>query len=113
LVLRVGTKWGQHCECVALVSLVLSTTKERIQAIMASLEKRARGGYRIVFRFAGQKFSRSLHTKNPRAANATLARLEDNLHRAELGTFPIPDGVDVATVLLSDGAKSEKTGTSN
>jgi hypothetical protein len=52
---------------------------------MASLESRGRT-YRVVFRYAGEKISRSLRTSNAKAANASLARLEDNLRRIELGS---------------------------
>ncbi len=74
---------------------------------MASLEKRS-DCYRIIFRFGGQKFSRSLRTKDDREATASLARLEDNLRRVQLGTLTIPEGVDVPTYLLSDGNLSSK-----
>lgn len=53
---------------------------------MASLEKR-NGIFRVVFRFSGQKFSRSLKTSEEKSANLSLARLEDNLRRLELGTL--------------------------
>ncbi|MCY2993347.1 MAG: site-specific integrase [Planctomycetota bacterium] len=69
---------------------------------MASLEQRG-NAYRIVFRHAGQKITRSLKTHDERAANACLARLEDNLRRLELGLLTPPEGVDIATFLLSDG----------
>ena len=69
---------------------------------MASLEKRS-GKFRIVFRFGGRKFSRTLKTRSDKAAAGCLARLEDNLRRLELGTLALPDGADVASFLLSDG----------
>lgn len=69
---------------------------------MAWLEKR-NDGFRICFRFSGQKFTRSLLTHDLRAANGALARLEDNLRRVELGTLEIPESGDLATFLLSDG----------
>lgn len=72
---------------------------------MASIEKRGHS-YRIVFRFDGRKFTRSLKTSSERDATASLARLEDNLRRVELGTLSIPEGSDVATFLLSDGKKT-------
>ncbi len=70
---------------------------------MASLENRKDGGYRIVFRHSGRKFSRSLATKSERTAKAALARFEDNLHRLKIGTLTIPQGADLVTFLLSDG----------
>ncbi len=72
---------------------------------MASLEKR-NGNYRVVFRFGGRKFSRSLKTRNDKAATACLARLEDNLRRLELGTLDIPVDADPASFLLSDGKRN-------
>jgi integrase len=69
---------------------------------MASLEIHY-GVYRIVFRYAGQKFRRSLKTDKERTANAALARVDDNLRRLELGQLVLPAGADVATFVLSDG----------
>ena len=69
---------------------------------MATLEKRNET-YRIDFRCGGRRYRRSLKTTSERSANASLARLNDNLYRLELGTLVLPDGVDVATFLLSDG----------
>lgn len=69
---------------------------------MASLERRG-DRFRIVFRYGGQKFSRALKTASEKAALATIARLEDNLRRVELGTLAVPDDIDVPTFLLSDG----------
>ena len=56
---------------------------------MASLELR-KGKYRVVFRYGGQKFSRSLRTEDEHKAKLSLARLEDNLSRLELGTLDLP-----------------------
>jgi integrase len=72
---------------------------------MASLEQRG-NRFRVVFRYAGEKYSRSLRTKDEKAANASLARLEDNLRRLELGTLMPPDDVDLAEFLISDGRMS-------
>jgi integrase len=74
---------------------------------MASLEKRPHG-YRVVFMFRGEKFAKSLHTKEVKQAHSSLARLEDTLRRVELGTLIIPDEADVATFLLSDGNLAAK-----
>lgn len=74
---------------------------------MASLELR-NGNYRVVFRFGGQKFGRSLKTSDKRQADLALARLEDNLRRAELGTLTIFDGADIPTMLLSSGANQQR-----
>ena len=69
---------------------------------MASLEKRGRS-FRIAFRYQGIKYARAVSTRNEKAAQATLARLEDNLHRLELGTLAPPEGGDLAGFLLADG----------
>ncbi len=69
---------------------------------MVSLEKRGRA-YRIVFRYAGVKYTRALSTRNEQAAEAALARLVDNLHRLE---HDPPDDGDLASFLLSDAVGS-------
>lgn len=69
---------------------------------MASIEQRG-NTYRVVFRYERRKFNRSLRTKDRKAADACLARLEDNLRRVELGVLELPDGTDIASFLLSDG----------
>ncbi|GAB5405690.1 MAG: hypothetical protein Aurels2KO_39210 [Aureliella sp.] len=69
---------------------------------MASIEQRGKS-YRIVFRLNAQKFSRSLNTTSRRTAEASLARLEDNLRRVNIGTLEIPDTADPVSFLLSDG----------
>ena len=71
---------------------------------MASLELR-NGKYRIVFRYGGQKFSRTLMTLDRREAKHSLARLEDNLRRLELGTLELDPAANIACVLLSSGAQ--------
>ena len=74
---------------------------------MATLESHY-GRFRIVFRFAGQKFCRSLQTENERSARAALARMEDNLARLKMGRLILPPGADLVTFLLSDGRLEQK-----
>lgn len=74
---------------------------------MATLEKRSKT-YRAIFYYGGQRFTRSLKTKSERAAAASIARLEDNVRRAELGLMAVPDGVDIASYFLSDGRLESK-----
>lgn len=74
---------------------------------MASLELRNEN-YRVVFRFGGQKFARSLNTDDRRQADLALARLEDNLRRLKLGTLALDPGADIPTILLSSGAISQR-----
>jgi integrase len=69
---------------------------------MASLQKRGRS-FRVAFRFQGIRYTRSLSTRSEKAAVAAFARLEDNLHRLELGTLELPEGGDLAGFLLGDG----------
>src|SRR6516162_8803172 len=74
---------------------------------MAWLERRA-NSYRIVFRFASEKFHYSLKTGNERTATAALARLEENLYLLEHGRLELPPGADLATFLISDGKLNGK-----
>ena len=74
---------------------------------MPSLEQR-NGTYHINFRLNGRRFRRSLRTTNARTAQASAARLEDNLRRVELGALDLPDEVDVVAFLLSDGRTQRK-----
>jgi integrase len=74
---------------------------------MASLERR-NGHFRVVFRYAGQKFSRSLKTRKESEAQSSFARLVDNLRRAELGHLQVSEGADIAAFLLSDGRIAAK-----
>ena len=69
---------------------------------MASIEFRG-SSYRMIFRYAGAKFSRSLKTDNLKSATASCARLEDNVRRLEQGLAALPEGADVCQFLLSDG----------
>lgn len=88
------------------VSLALAASNGQ-SASMATLEKRS-DSYRAIFYYGGQRFSRSLKTKSQKAAAASLARLEDNVRRAELGLLSVPDDVDIASYLLSDGRLASK-----
>ena len=58
---------------------------------MASIEFRG-SSYRMIFRYAGAKFSRSLKTDNLKSATASCARLEDNVRRLEQGLAALPEG---------------------
>lgn len=74
---------------------------------MATLERRS-NKYRVIFYVGGQRFSRSLKTSHEREALASVARLEDNLRRFELGLLTPPEHADLPSFLLSDG-RIEKT----
>lgn len=70
---------------------------------MAWLEQKPNGRFHVAFRFAGQKFKKSLRTSDSHAAQARLHRLEENISLVENGRLALPEGVDVAVFLLSDG----------
>ena len=74
---------------------------------MASLENRTRF-YNIVFRFGGQKFTRSLKTADRRDAESRRQRLEENIRLVESGRIEIPHDADIPTFLLSDGKIDRK-----
>lgn len=74
---------------------------------MASVESR-NGSYRVIFRYAGKKFSRSLETRHVTEARASLVRLEDNLRRLALGLLVCPAEADLCSFLLSDGRLPSK-----
>lgn len=74
---------------------------------MAFLEQRGRS-FRIIFRFAGARYAKALNTHDERAARASLARVEDKLHRLELGTLNVPESVDLVTFVVGDGTNSTK-----
>ena len=70
---------------------------------MAWLENDRSGNVHVCFRFGGQKFRRSLHSKSRREAEARKQRLEENIRLVECGRLDVPTDTDVATFLLSDG----------
>ena len=74
---------------------------------MAYLEKRNQT-YRLVFRLDGKKFSRSAKTKDRRAAELALARLEDGLRRVEMGLLVLDPNDDIFNTLLSAGSVRSK-----
>src|SRR4051812_34857370 len=75
---------------------------------MATIEKRG-NSFRLVFRFAGKRFRRSLKTNDHTAAQSALARLKDNLRRVELGLLDVPGNADIMTFLVSDGRTAAVT----
>ena len=72
---------------------------------MAHLQKR-NGWYRVVFRLKGERFTKSLNTKSERSANACLAKVNDNLHRFELGLIEIPVGSNPLAFFLGQPSNS-------
>jgi len=74
---------------------------------MASLERRA-GRFRIIFRYAGQKFHHVLSTQDETTAASSLARLEEKLQLLLRGRLELPANVDLPVLLLSDGRLNAK-----
>jgi integrase len=73
---------------------------------VAALEFR-QGWYRIVFRYRGQKFQKSLETQAESKALQLQARLEENLELLRRGRLQFAGG-DLVTFLLSDGRINEE-----
>ena len=71
---------------------------------MAHLETR-NGWYRVVFQIKGERFAKSLSTKSEKSANACLAKVNDNLHRFDLGLIDIPEGSDPLAFFLGQSGK--------
>src|SRR5262245_45743368 len=70
---------------------------------MATLEKR-RDGYRVIFYFRNERFTRSLKTDLKTKAEELRRRLEGNLALLEQGRLEYAPGQDdLATLLLTDG----------
>lgn len=70
---------------------------------MAWLEQDPSNNFHVCFRFAQRKFRRSLKTKQTRAAQSRLLRLEENIRLVESGRLALPEDCDPAIFLLSDG----------
>jgi integrase len=70
---------------------------------MAWLEQSSSGLFHLAFRFEGQKFKKSLHTRDARSANARLHRIDENIRLIESGRLVVPEDADVGSFLLSDG----------
>jgi integrase len=63
--------------------------------------------YRIRFRYAGREFKRSLSTSNPRLARGMLARVEETLALIANDRLDVPEDVDPAEFILSDGKRTQ------
>src|SRR5688500_17415287 len=64
------------------------------------------GNFSVGFRYAGMAYKRSLKTRDERAAESLLKRIEANLHDLENGRLEFPQGADLLTFLLTDGRKA-------
>jgi integrase len=76
---------------------------------MASLELQ-KGWYRVVFRYGGQKYQRSLETRSKKEAEGQKHRIEENLKLLERGRLAYTPGDDLITLLLSDGKLNAPVG---
>ncbi|MDA0589625.1 MAG: site-specific integrase [Planctomycetota bacterium] len=70
---------------------------------MASIHRDPSGNFHLHFRFGGNRFKRSLHTKHERKAVAVASHVEENIRLVKEGRLELPDDADVPTFLLSDG----------
>lgn len=75
---------------------------------MASIHRDPSGNFHIHFRFCGQRFKRSLHTKHQRKADAAASHVEENIRLISEGRLSLPEDVDIPTYLLSDGKLAEQ-----
>lgn len=69
---------------------------------MASLTNRT-GYWSISFRFGGQKFNRSLKTKEQNAAEELKKIVETTIWKVEQGVLQLPENADVVSFFLSGG----------
>ena len=74
---------------------------------MAGLELR-NGRYKVIVRFGGKRFVRSLKTDKEKDAVTKKLRIEETLKLIESGRIELPRDVDFMTFLLSDGKLSSK-----
>jgi len=70
---------------------------------MPWLELTSTGLYHVGFRYGGQKFKKTLRTRDARTAHSRLHRIEENIRLVESGRLVVPDDADLGTFLLSDG----------
>ncbi len=69
---------------------------------MASLNNRT-GYYAITFRYDGEKYNRSLKTKDEDEAENTKKIVESTLYKIQNGDLAVPDHVDFVTFVISGG----------
>lgn len=75
---------------------------------MAWLDKGDNGIYQVSFRFGGQRYKKSLKTKDEIKAVARKVRIEETIQLVEEGRLDLPDEADIPTFLLSDGKLTNK-----
>lgn len=75
---------------------------------MASIQQDPSGTFHICFRFANQRFKRSLQSMDRRKADDAAVRISENIRLVREGRMEMPVDADVPTFLLSDGKLGEK-----
>jgi hypothetical protein len=66
------------------------------------------GYYRIVFRYGGRRFRRSLKVKDEALAESLRGRVEETLSDLRRGRLVMPPDADPGTFILSDGKIERK-----
>ena len=70
---------------------------------MASIEKRG-GKYRVIFRYEGKKYGRSVGTDKLQKAQIVKAQVERNMEIVSIGVLEVPAGCDVFDFFLTGKA---------
>jgi hypothetical protein len=101
---REATKIGKQTLAFPLIIGKVLGRKRQPEGIdMATLEKR-NDGYRVIFYYRNERFTRSLKTESKQKAEDLQRRLEGNLQLLEQGRLEYAPGKDdLPTVLLTDG----------
>jgi integrase len=69
---------------------------------MAFVEQRG-DWFRIIFRYAGQRYSHTLKTKDPSVADGLKGGIEKTLMLLEQEVLQVPEGIDVLPFVLGNG----------
>jgi integrase len=69
---------------------------------MAFLEQRG-GRFRLIFRYAGRRYTHTLKTANPSIAEGLQGGIEKTLMLLDQKVLKIPDGVDVLSFIVGNG----------
>ena len=76
---------------------------------MASIHKDPKSSfYRIMFRYGGKQFQKSLDTKDEKTAEGMKGKIELILRELEHGRKHLPTGADLWEFLKTDGQRLEK-----
>lgn len=75
---------------------------------MAYLFSDKSGNFSVKFRFGKREFTKSLHTRDRRAAELGAARVDDALMRLKRGLLTLPDGAEPGEFIVSGGTLTAK-----